>query len=228
MHQHKKAQAIKLRSQGKSYNEIRRLLDLPSKGTLSVWFKDIKLSRSAKERLKSKIKVARQRGLFAFNSRRSKNVAKENDKIFKESNKFIHRITDRDLLITGIALYWGEGYKSGKHPKLSFTNSDPQMIIVFMRFIRRILKISDERIRTHIHIHPNLKIKEAVRFWADLTSLKQENFMIVKQVSSASSGVRPKNILPYGTLDIRVNSRQVYFKMMGLINGLFEQILKLY
>lgn len=63
----KKVAAIKLRIQGKSYGEILKILDIPSKGTLSEWFRDIKLSASAKSRLQNNIDIARERGLFRFN-----------------------------------------------------------------------------------------------------------------------------------------------------------------
>ena len=218
-----KEQAIQLRLQGKSYNEIRRLLKIPSKGTLSFWFKNLQLTAYAKRRLANNMFLAYKRGLLQFNLDRSKRIKLDNIKRQKEAAKSIGKLTHRELLLVAIALYWGEGYKSGKHPRLGLTNSDPALIAIFMRFIREILKVSEYKIRTHIHTYPNLDQSVAIKFWSRVTKLPSDNFRIVNQVSRASQGKRPKNSLPFGTLDIRVNSRQLFFTMMGWIDGLTGQ-----
>ncbi len=224
MHKELKEQAIKFRLQGKSYNEIIKILGLKSKGTLSCWFKDIKLTNAAQDKLSKNMALAHKRGILAFNVERSERIKKENEDIFLKSVAKVSHINEREMLLIGAALYWGEGYKSNRHPKLSFTNSDREMVVIFMKFIRKILNIDDKRIRTHIHIHPNLNYRKAKVFWSEATGLPISNFRIVDQVSVASAGVRPKNILPFGTLDIRVNSRQEYYRMMGLIKGLIKNV----
>lgn len=215
-----KKQAVKLRLQGKSYNEIREILNIPSKGTLSYWFKNLKLTKAAKRRLKQKIAFAREHGLLKFNRDRTKAIQLEN-RIAKEfAKKTIGLLTKRELLLVGTALYWGEGYKRAKYPSFSLSNSDPALISVFMRIIREVFLIPDEKIRAHIQIHPNLRVRETIKFWSKVTYLPPDNFRVIKLVSQASKNKRPKNFLPYGTLDVRVNSRQLYFKMMGFIEGL--------
>lgn len=224
MHRLKKQQAIKLRLQGKSYNEIRRILNIPSKGTLSYWFKDLKLPLQAKKRLKQKIDLARKRNLFKYNRDRTKAIRIENVEIYRKAVKSIKNLTQKELLLVGTALYWGEGYKNDKNPTLSLVNSDPALIQLFMRFVHEILDVTNERIRTQIHIHNNLNLKQAIKFWSKLTRLPEKNFVIINQISRASRGKRPKNSLPYGTLDLRINSRRLYFKIKGFIKGLTQQI----
>lgn len=220
MHTEKKQEAIRLRIQGKSYNEICRALRLPSKGTLSVWFKNLVLSSAAKRRLAQKMRLAHERGLLAHNKRRSALVQKENKVIRGGAIKEIRTLSHRELLLVGAALYWGEGYKNGKARGLSLANSDPRLVRMYMRFLREILKVPDERIRMHIHIHPNCSQQRAIQFWSKLTHLSKENFHITRQVSRASRGKRPKRMLPHGTLDIRVHRRQLFFRVLGLIDGL--------
>lgn len=220
MHHHKKSEAIRLRLEGNSYNEIRKILNLPSKGTLSKWFIDLKLTPEALIKLQKNNNLAEKRGLTAFNQKRKQKIQSENEKIFLDAQNCVNKISERELLLIGISLYWGEGYKSPSHPKFSFTNSDPQMIALMMVFVRKILQVPDLKIRTHIHTHLNVETAQAIIFWSNLTKLPPENFRIVKQISRASNSKRPINLLPYGTLDIRINSRQLYYKMMGLIKGL--------
>src|ERR1043166_7559731 len=105
----KKDSAIKLRLQGKSYGEILKILKIPSKGTLSVWFRNVKISQTAKKRLQNNIDLARKRGLFKFNENRTEKVKLENDASFKEAFNKIEKISLNDLALIGAALYWAEG-----------------------------------------------------------------------------------------------------------------------
>lgn len=220
MHTHKKQEAIKLRFQGKSYNEICRALQLPSKGTLSVWFKDLILPSAAKKRLAKKMQMAHERGLLAHNRRRSTLVQKENKVIRADAIKEIRQLSYRELLLVGAALYWGEGYKNGKAKGLSLANTDPALILLYMRFVREVLKVPDERIRMHVHLHPYCDQHASIQFWSHLTRLPKENFHTTWQVSRASRGRRPKRTVPYGTLDVRVHRRQLFYRVLGLIDGL--------
>ena len=47
-------------------------------------------------------------------------------------------LTDRDLLVAGLALYAGEGAKTDGAVK--FANSDPRMIAFFLRWLRSLLR----------------------------------------------------------------------------------------
>lgn len=159
----KRAKAIRLRIQGKSYGEIQKILNIKSKGTLSYWFKDIKLSTTAKRKLQRNIDTARKRGLFKFNKKRTQRVEKENDVEYKSGMGTIHKLSEYELLLIGAALYWGEGTKvqgSGSY-QVELSNSDPDLIAIFMRFLREILKVPDKMIRGRIQIHPNVSENNA-------------------------------------------------------------------
>ena len=221
----KKDKAIKLRLEGKSYNEILKILDIPSKGTLNYWFKTLKLPCSAKQLLKQKIKIAKEKGLFRFNKERTKAIKFENENIRTLARMEIPKLNPKSLLLVGTALYWGEGLQSEnfKVSGISFVNSNPFMIRVFMRFLRETLLVSDERIKAHIRIHPNIKAVDAILFWHKITKLPRDRFRITHQISKASGFRRPNNSLPNGTLDIRVNKRILFYKLKGYIEGLSHQ-----
>lgn len=221
-----KNKAIRLRLRGRSYNEIRRILGIASKGTLSCWFKDLELPFNAKKRLENNIEFARKHGLFAFNDRRTKAINIENAQIRSMAFKKVPKLSYKNLFLIGIALYWGEGYQSEKNKKalyVSFVNSNPFMITLFLRFLREILKIKDEKIKAHIRIHPNIHQEQAVKFWHKVTRLPCDRFRITRQISSASKLKRPPHSLPHGTIDIRMNDRRLFFKMKGYLDGLAFQ-----
>jgi len=217
----KKEQAIKLRLSGKSYGEILRELNIPSKGTLSFWFKGIKLPLEAKKRLRKNILIAREHGLFAFNRKRTKLISIENDRIVKKALREVGALSRRELLLVGAALYWGEGAKIGKNNNaIILSNSDPCLINLFLRFIREILAVDENKIRVGIQIHKNLDISKTKEFWSRITNLPTDRFYITQQVSSASHFKRPKRFLPFGTMIVRINSRQLAYRVRGYIDGL--------
>ncbi len=225
----KQNEAIKLRLQGKSYGEILKALNIPSKGTLSFWFKDIKLPLEAKERLKKNILIARKRGLFNFNKQRTRRIIKENNLIFSKAIKVVKPISEYELILIGAALYWGEGtihHGRHKYPRLSFSNSNAQMIKLYMLFIRKILKVEEKRIKSGIHIHPNIKEKTARKFWSRVTGLPESNFYISRQISRLSKFKRGKKFLPYGTIQIIINRRQLFYQVKGYINGIIKQLIE--
>ena len=221
----KKEQAFKLRRKGKSYNEIRKILNIPSKGTLSYWFKDLHLSPAANQRLEHHILLARERGLLKYNSDRKKAITIENKEARKANEKEIGVLSKRELLLVGVALYWGEGTKrvQANNIGVALANSDARLISLFMRFIREILLVPEERIRAGIQVHENVDIEKAKQFWAEVTRLPRDRFYIVKQISRASNYKRPSNSLPHGTVTIKVNKRILFYKIMGYIDGLMEK-----
>lgn len=212
---------------GKSYNEIAKSLDI-GKSSLSYWLRDLELSGEAKRILGAKSNYAKEK-FQDYNRQKHEFVVKENKEIRERFSKKVKMLKNYELLLLGAALYWGEGQKrhEGKRvsPHVAFTNSDPDMIKFFLRFAREILKIPEEKIKALIHIYPDTIKENAMQFWLDTTGIPKTNFSTTVQVSRASQGKRSKNLLPHGTLTLRVSSRKKFFEIMGMIDGLIKQII---
>jgi len=217
-----KERAIQLRLAGKSYNEIKNTLKLPSKGTLSFWFKDLNLTPQAKKLLASNIQRATERGLIDFNKQRSARIIQENNHARKFGLRQIKRLTNRELMLIGAALYWGEGTKYHKErtAALVFTNSDPIMVRLYLRFIRKIFNIPEERIRAGIQIHDNVDEMSARQYWAQVMRVPIDRFYVTHQASRASLRKRDSRTLPHGTVSVRVHYRKIFYTVMGMIDGL--------
>jgi len=218
-------EAIRLRMLGKSYNEIAKDLDV-GKSMLSYWLKDLQLPLEAKKILELKSNYSKEK-FVAYNHKRHEIVEKDNKEIKDLNSKKIKAIDNYNLLLLGATLYWGEGQKrhAGKrpYPCVSFSNSDPDMIRFFLRFLREILKVPEEKIRPSIHFYPSTDKESAINFWSEITQISNNKLLTTIAISRASQGKRPKNLLPYGTLQVRVHSRKKFFEIMGLIDGLIKQ-----
>ncbi len=222
---HLKKKAISLRKKGMSYNNIRKSLGIKSKGTLSYWFKNIEFSKKTKELLEKNNRIAHEKGLFNANRDRKIKIDRENNDAYINGIKLINSISKNELLLIGTSLYWAEGTKSEKiNPALNFSNSDPLMVSVYMKFLREILKIPEIKIRAGIHIYPSIPENKARKFWSSITKLPEDRFYIITQISRASQGKRPFNTLPYGTIAIKINNRIQFYKIKGMIKGIVEKL----
>jgi len=218
-------EVIKLRKEGKSYREIAKIAGV-SKSSVSKWCKNLKLTLYAQRILEKKSRYPKE--LFVkYNQLKAEQVRKENQKIRKEAASEVRPLSKYELLLIGAALYWGEGWKRenpGKYHGICFVNSDPNMVKLFLRFLRKVIQIPEEKLKVNIQIHPNIDAISAINFWSKVTKIPKERFRITTQISKASQRKRPKNSLPYGTFKLSVNDRRKFQQVKGWIDGLIRQV----
>jgi hypothetical protein len=217
-----KEKAVSLRKRGFLYSEIQQKIGNIPKATLFCWFKNISYSNSALKKLKKKNRDSSLKNIKLFNSKRSVVVRKDNVFAFKEGKEMILSNNDK-LMFVGVSLFWAEGTKArqvNRTPDLRFTNSDREMIIVFMKFLRKYFEIHDQKLKASIQIHENCDRQESIIYWSKITKIPKDKFYIINQKPISSKNKRPKNSLPYGTITIRYVSRYAYYKMLGAISSL--------
>jgi transcriptional regulator with XRE-family HTH domain len=86
----------------------------------------------------------------------------------------IGRLSEREFLVAGVALYAGEGAKTDG--TLKFANTDPRMILFFVTWLRRFYEPDETRLRMRLYLHEGLDIEKASRFWSDLTEIPRSQF----------------------------------------------------
>lgn len=82
----------------------------------------------------------------------------------------------KELNLAGIMLYWSEGSKSGNKHTVDFANSDPDMIAVFLNFIRKIYQIDENRLRVLLYCHADQDVDKLISFWSSLTNISKKQF----------------------------------------------------
>ncbi len=217
-----KEKAINLRKSGYSYTEILRKIPV-AKSTLSLWLRSIGLSKRQKQRLTKKKLIAMKRGWESCHKRRLEITGLIKD----EARKEISRISRRDLWMIGIALYWAEGHKEKTKSSLTeLGNSDPYLIKIFLKWLRKICKISKKDINFWLFLHETSRerLLEVQKYWAKATGFKIENFQKVSWKKHKINTKR-KNIGEnyYGLLRIIVKrSVNLNRKIAGWIEGICE------
>jgi len=222
----KKQKAFKLRRKGYSYNEIYKILNVP-KSTQSGWFKNLILSKTAQKRLRSRIFEGTMRGLLRHNKTQTLLAIQQAKKIKKEAKKEINKFSTNEMRLVGAVLYWAEGYKRAYNGKtchaISFSNSDPRLIKIMMKFFRTICHVPEKKFRISLRIYPHMNERCVKDFWSQLTHLSLSQFQKTSYaISKASKGKRPKNYLPHGTIQIRIYDTRLFHKIIGWINGVYD------
>lgn len=219
----KKEKAIQLRKAGLTYNQISRNLKVP-KSTLCSWFKLLSFNDKIKKENYSKAQLKWAATLIKYNKDRAQILQ---DKSISEqlvAEKEIKRIDYDRLKIIGICLYWAEGYKKGRWGVV-FSNSDPNMIKVMMKFFLSVCLVDKNKIKGQVQIHKNITTKEANKYWCKVSGITIGNIRKVQTViSSSSKGKRKINTLPYGTFRIIINDVKTVNLIKGWINGLIKQV----
>ena len=171
-----KNKAIKLRKDGKSYSEILKYIPV-AKSTLSLWLRSVDLSKRQKQNLTLKKLQAAWRGGEA----KKRNRIERSKIIIDQAKMEIGKITDRDDWIAGLMLYWAEGSKQ-KETNISvpvkFSNSDPVMLIFFIMWLKKYLKVSDNELVFEMFIHENHKEKkdDFINYWSKILGYPVSKF----------------------------------------------------
>jgi len=215
--------ARRLRRSGKTYSEISRLLGGVPKSTLSVWFRDLRLSGAARRRVMGRAQQRWAENIVRYNKWRAQEARRKADEALARAASEIRELSQRELQLIGTALYWAEGSKRTRW-RLRFSNTDSCMVRLMMRFFREICQIPTDKFSAQIHLHPHVSEKRALRFWSDLTGLSPDCFIRPQRVVSRSSlGKRPFRRLPFGTFHITIDSGAIRNRVMGWVQGLQAQ-----
>ena len=141
----KKIRAVELRNNGLSYSEIRKSVDV-SKSTLSLWLKGITLTHEQKNRLTG-LQATAYLGAKKIQARSLAHHKEIREAARKEAQG---RLND-PFFIAGLMLYWAEGSKNVG--SVLFSNSDPEMIKLMMKWFRKFCDVPENKFRIGLFVH---------------------------------------------------------------------------
>lgn len=201
--------AQKLRKQGKSYNEILRVVNV-SKSTLSIWLKDIQLTREQEHRLYFTLK---QNNALKLAKRKQAVKQALIRKITLDSFHSYRELLKNDIFIPGLMIYWAEGDKIKTNEAVKVSNADPAIITLMMKWFREICKVPESKFRIALHIHTLHCNKDVIKYWSNITNIPIEQFHKT-QIKKTTLKHR-KNPLYNGACSIRVYDKNLFRKIMG-------------
>jgi hypothetical protein len=151
-------QARLLRRTGLPLAEIAARLGV-SKSSVSLWVRDVAFEPVPR------VTRGRRREPNALQRRRQAEI----DRLLAEGRARIGRLSEREFLVAGVALYAGEGSKT--EGAVKFANTDPRMIAFFCAWLRRFFEVDEARLRVRLYLHEGLDLTASVDFWSELTGI---------------------------------------------------------
>lgn len=217
--------AIKLRKEGKTYTQILQQVKV-SKSSLSLWLRSYGLSERQHQKMTLKKLKAIQKGHEKWRKMR-----KERARIASENARAeISVISKQTLHIIGVVLYWAEGakekpYKSGQ--QVYFSNSDPFMIKLFIKWLYESVEVAKDRIKIDIYLHENHKnrVEEVKQYWSQVTGFSINSFGKIYFKRNKINTIR-KNVgtTYYGLVRVRVaQSSDLNRQIAGWTKGIIER-----
>lgn len=196
-----KKKARKYRKQGKSIKWITDKLGV-TKDTVSRWTRDIVLTDEQEAILSAENEryEAQKKGAKANEVK-----ARRNRRRYQEEGRAKAREGDR-LHHAGCMLYWAEGHKS--RVELGFSNSDPQMMGFYMRFIRDSLKVKESKISVTLifYLNQGYSQEEIEAFWLDILTISASNMNKSSILKQKPDSNQKSGKLPYGMCKVSVSS----------------------
>lgn len=221
-----KKKAIELRKKGKSIKEISETLHV-SRGSVSVWCRDVILSQAQRKKLKDNMVRAGHKGrlLGAEMNKRKKMESKARESALAE--KLLKNLDSRDRFLLGIGLYWGEGAKTDGSA-FAIVNSDPILILFMKDWFEEFFEVSESDLNPYIYIseqHYSRK-KEIICFWSKTLRLPKRQCSKVIFLKGRPKKLYENRNSYYGILALRVRkSSHLKYRMLGLIEATKRQIL---
>ena len=198
-----------LRAQGWPYGDIASELGV-SRSSVSLWCRDVAIDEEAwakrananrnygaRNRTPNRLQLAKAAEIEACNALGA---------------AWLGDLSSRDRFILGIALYAGEGCKTGGAVK--FTNSDPRMITSFLSWFREFFDVDESRLRLRLYLHQGLDLDGANRYWSDLTGISTTQFIKPYRAGPDPSIRRTKHLM--GCVTVSYSCARTIRTILGL------------
>ena len=178
-----------------------------SKSSVSLWVRDVEFTPNPRRRTRA--------------PRPSSLHLRKLEEIERCRTEGIERIgvmTDREFLVFGLALYAGEGSKTDGD--VTFANSDPRLIWLHLKWLRRFFDLDESRLRVKLYLHDGLDLMAANGFWSELTKIPVSQFTKPYRAAADPSIRRTKHVM--GCPAVAYRSTAVHRRVMGLIEAVLS------
>ena len=188
---------------------------------MSSWFKDYPYTPNNETLQKAVI------GRLEYGQWKTNERLRETELLRVAGKEEIGELTRRDLWMVGLGIWLGEGSKTTEQIRL--TNSDPEIIKLWLRWLREICELDDNNIVVHMHLYHDLDEYVCQAYWQRITKLPVSSFRKTQYDTRVVKNTLKRGGLPYGTLHILVVSNgdknrgvRLYRIMKGWVSGILS------
>jgi transposase-like protein len=218
-----RAQAVALRDDGWSVNDIAVELGV-ARSTAWRWVRHLPLDPDS-ERARRKREHAKVMTDARWERSRIDRAAQRSS-IRQAAADSVGAIESDELIRLGAIMYWCEGtkvkpWRPGTE-RLVFTNSDPGLICLYLRFLA-VLGVTADRIDYRLAIHETADVDASEAWWAEVVGEPRERFQRTTLKRHVAKTIGRHNVVNdyHGCLVVGVRrSRDLYWRVEGLVAGL--------
>lgn len=218
-------QAIVLRKKGESIIAIARKLSV-SKSTVSGWCTGIILSNKQIANLEKQAGAVRYKTILEIAKRKHDRREKEISELEQLGVKRLSgRISNKELMMLGIALYWGEGIKV---QKTGLINSDPAILKIFILWLEKIWDVPKSRLILTIRLNSahQHRTKIVEQYWSETLDIPLDQFNRTLFIDVVHKKKYNNEDRYFGTVTVYVkNGCDLNHTLLGLISGI-KDVLK--
>ena len=206
---HEQAEARRLRADGRTLAEIAEIAEVlgVSKSSVSLWVRDVAFTPSPR-------RTGAKRTAHPFHLAKLRQI-EEADAWAREQ---LSDLTDRELLVAGVALYAGEGAK--RDGCVIVANTDPRLIALFCSWLRRFFTVDESRLRVRLYLHQGLDLDAAEEHWSAVTGIPRTQFHAAYRAAADPTRRSAKHV--YGCASVQYGSTVVHRRIMGLTRALLS------
>ena len=190
--------AVDLRKRGWSYNIIAARLGV-NKSTLSHWLRTVPYEPN-----EAVIRRIRRGPAVAAASKQRKRLEQIRT-LQHQARRELQRVSRRDLLMLGLALYMGEG--SRLYENIRFINSDQRFVRIAMQWFRKVWGVPERNFAIRVHLYPDSSHRASIAYWSRVTGVPRGQFEGVSVDRRLGKSPLKQRRLPYGTAHVKVRSR---------------------
>ncbi|BFU42261.1 helix-turn-helix domain-containing protein [Krasilnikovia sp. MM14-A1004] len=172
---HLRERAVVLRRDGWSVNDLAVELGV-AKSTAYAWVRHLPLDPDS-ERARRKQEHAAVMAAGRWEAKRAERDQRRAT-VHAGAAATVGTQSERDALLVGAAIYWCEGAKSKpwrRLDRLTFINSDPGLIALFLRFLA-VCGRDRHEVDYRVHIHETADAEEAADWWCSELGLPRSRF----------------------------------------------------
>jgi len=204
--------ARKLRQKGMAIKKIAGALSV-SPGSVHRWCRDIEITDEQAREISAGVRTAQQEGLRKANQRHREKAAKRASEKRQEGRALVGALTERDLLMLGLGLYFGDGSK--RQPcSVGLSNMEPVAHRLFIKWLG-CCGVDTAPLRITLHIAPGHNIERAKKWWEDQLGLPVHH-TVVKQ--SPTGGKRTQRTEYHGVLSVMLHQTASHHLIMGMLS----------
>ena len=125
--------------------------------------------------------------------------------------------------MAGAMLYWAEGGKTGD--MVDFSNSDPQMVKLFMAFLRQICGVAEKRLRAQVYGYSNQSAGELEGYWSEVTGIPRSQFH--RAYTRGGNPHKNGRIMEHGLIKIRYYDKRLMRRILDWAGNVTADLLQL-